>query len=708
MKAIIHIGLPKTGTKTIQRFLDKNREVLKSRNISIPPNTYDTTGAQHRELYAVAHIPSMWAASPFASFHKLYICYDLIKKDWNFPRDQNKLWEEYWIKIMPYCRENDLVVFSYESLSVLTGVEVMKLKELLNSVFDDISVVLYLRRQPEYLASYHNTMISFTGLSGTIWDSLNLPDEYSHLAYHKIVDRWSVFGKDKIKIRIFDKQEFYDNDLLSDFAHTIGFDMTGLESVENVNVSINSAETEFLRLLNAHIPKMLEPWTPNPDRQKLESVFCREKERENRGKGEKAYHFNRNEAQRILDQFREGNDWIAREYLGREKLFSEDVSMYPEEVDSPHGLTLEKCAEITAHLWKKVQTERLRQSEEFQAELAHHKVLVSPPSSQIVATTGILLPRWLGLFITCFMPKKKNRQRFRAKYVKDKNLKSKISSGIQTREKRPMIFLKKWRNKIFPTFRLKEIEKKLTSICQTLDTETGTTVLKEIERKLTIISQKWEPMEWRSREFHPKYMRHKEASEQTLKYISENGQNALLLPSREQIFDMIFQCYFSDTIDQLFLEFGVFNGASINYYSRHSPYLKYYGFDSFEGLPADWGGHGLPAHSFDLQGNMPAVNSNVTLIKGWFDKTLPLFLQEHLEKVAFIHVDCDIYESAQCVLSLLKDRIIPGTIIVFDEYFNYPNWQNHEYKAFQEFLADTGLKYKYLAFSYNQAAVIIE
>ena len=44
-------------------------------------------------------------------------------------------------------------------------------------------------------------------------------------------------------------------------------------------------------------------------------------------------------------------------------------------------------------------------------------------------------------------------------------------------------------------------------------------------------------------------------------------------------------------------------------------------------------------------------------------------------------------------------------MIVFDEYFNYPNWRNHEYKAWQEFVSEAGLDYEYLAFAHNQVVV---
>jgi hypothetical protein len=73
-----------------------------------------------------------------------------------------------------------------------------------------------------------------------------------------------------------------------------------------------------------------------------------------------------------------------------------------------------------------------------------------------------------------------------------------------------------------------------------------------------------------------------------------------------------------------------------------------------------------------------------------------------------LHIDCDTYESTKYVLDTLKGKIIPKTYILFDEYLGYPNWEIGEYKAFQEFIADTGLKYRYVAFCFKQVLLIIE
>jgi len=145
-----------------------------------------------------------------------------------------------------------------------------------------------------------------------------------------------------------------------------------------------------------------------------------------------------------------------------------------------------------------------------------------------------------------------------------------------------------------------------------------------------------------------------------------------------------------------YLEFGVYKGDSINFIASTLPDKIIYGFDSFEGLPEDWR-YDLQKGGFDMNGNLPQVNANVRLIKGWFNETLPEFVKAHPEQCAFIHIDCDLYSSTKTVLDTLKNQIGAGTVIAFDEYFNYPGWQEGEYKAFMEFIACNGLEFEYIA-----------
>jgi len=69
-----------------------------------------------------------------------------------------------------------------------------------------------------------------------------------------------------------------------------------------------------------------------------------------------------------------------------------------------------------------------------------------------------------------------------------------------------------------------------------------------------------------------------------------------------------------------------------------------------------------------------------------------------MEKAAFLHIDSDLYSSAKTILHWLDERIVENTVILFDEYFNFPFWQHHEFKAFQEFVQKNNVRYEYLCY----------
>ena len=172
-------------------------------------------------------------------------------------------------------------------------------------------------------------------------------------------------------------------------------------------------------------------------------------------------------------------------------------------------------------------------------------------------------------------------------------------------------------------------------------------------------------------------------------------------------FEMLQHIFCSEGLNDtgLLLEFGVYTGNSINFISEYHPTRPVYGFDSFEGLPENWTVD--PKGMYSLGGELPAVRSNVHLIKGWFDETLPPFIGEHPEACSFIHIDCDLYSSTKTVLDLLSDRIVPGTVIVFDEFFNYPGWQQHEYRAFMEFTELHRVRFQFIGYCRNGPHVAV-
>ena len=113
----------------------------------------------------------------------------------------------------------------------------------------------------------------------------------------------------------------------------------------------------------------------------------------------------------------------------------------------------------------------------------------------------------------------------------------------------------------------------------------------------------------------------------------------------------------------LVLEFGVATGHSINYIASQLDTSRLvHGFDSFEGLPERWR-EGYEAGFFNRNGEMPEVSESVRLYKGWFEQTLPAFLEGQRGRagaelrIAFVHMDCDIYSSTKCVLDCLAPHL---------------------------------------------------
>jgi hypothetical protein len=140
----------------------------------------------------------------------------------------------------------------------------------------------------------------------------------------------------------------------------------------------------------------------------------------------------------------------------------------------------------------------------------------------------------------------------------------------------------------------------------------------------------------------------------------------------------------------LYLEFGVYEGYTLRRWAKllTNPASSLHGFDSFEGLPENWD-ELRPKGTFDVKGMIPQYDDpRVSLHQGWFEDTLPRFVPPEHERLV-IHIDADLYASAKFVLDSLRESVVPGTIIIFDEFCD----RLHEMKAFDEFLRATGMSF---------------
>lgn len=143
----------------------------------------------------------------------------------------------------------------------------------------------------------------------------------------------------------------------------------------------------------------------------------------------------------------------------------------------------------------------------------------------------------------------------------------------------------------------------------------------------------------------------------------------------------------------LVLECGVYFGRSIRNLARRLDGTTIHGFDSFEGLPEAWSER-EPAGSYSTAGHMPEVPGNVVLHRGWFERTLPEFFAREAAPIRLLHIDCDLYSSTRTVLDAARERMVPGSLLVFDDFIGFPGSAAHEFRAFMEFAERHGLRWQ--------------
>ena len=148
-----------------------------------------------------------------------------------------------------------------------------------------------------------------------------------------------------------------------------------------------------------------------------------------------------------------------------------------------------------------------------------------------------------------------------------------------------------------------------------------------------------------------------------------------------------------------------------------------HGFDSFRGLPEDWDNgqqNKFDQGKFDLGGVPPSlkevreclgfpdedIEDNVVLHSGWFEDTVRGFFDQHPHPIAYCHADADLYSSTITFLEEMCRRqlLIKGSVITFDEYANYPGWQQGEYLAWAEMVEKYQISFRYICYHAPSAA----
>ena len=203
-----------------------------------------------------------------------------------------------------------------------------------------------------------------------------------------------------------------------------------------------------------------------------------------------------------------------------------------------------------------------------------------------------------------------------------------------------------------------------------------------------------------------------ESRKESMQFFKDRMEKALLFETVADTWQTVMRLVLQEPAFQekpgLFLEFGVHEGVSTNFFAQLlAPRgIRLTGFDAFKGLEEEWTGSRFSPGDFDRNGQPPPVNPNVDLQIGWVQDTLPGFLAANMGLPCyFAHLDFDTYTPTAFALKQIKPRLVKGSILLFDELYGYPGWRDHEYKALMEVLDESS--YEYIVFGPQQVAIRI-
>jgi len=156
-----------------------------------------------------------------------------------------------------------------------------------------------------------------------------------------------------------------------------------------------------------------------------------------------------------------------------------------------------------------------------------------------------------------------------------------------------------------------------------------------------------------------------------------------------------------------FLELGVWKGESLTFWTTLNPHpeSRFFGFDSFEGLPETWT-DASKLGAFSTLGQVPRLNDHrVRCIKGLFQSSLRPFLKSFTPRNRLIvHIDSDLYSSALFVLTTFDELLISDSVVMFDEFYDLRN----EFDAWCDYSKAFYRKANGLAFTPDYAQVALK
>jgi len=311
-RCILHIGTEKTGSSSIQAFLNKNRKALLKDGILYPETSI--AGSQW-EFVALTH-PHPWKTDVGQSLN----IHDVESRE-NF---RTLFLENLKRQAAQFPQAKTLLVSSEHFHSRLDEAPIRRLKAILDELVENFEIIVYFRRQDKLAISHFTTQIK-SGFLGTDMNLTYIPVNDRYYNFDKLVTQWSnVFGFDAIKAGLYKKLSATENGLLNDFCTKCDINLSDKVHPKWYNRSLSAAGLKFIQSVN-YIYKNQEGILSAGDRQSLINWLSEQNEG-------RFYPISKSEAETFYAKFIESNENLRTRLFPNEPapLFEEDFSHYPE------------------------------------------------------------------------------------------------------------------------------------------------------------------------------------------------------------------------------------------------------------------------------------------------------------------------------------------------------------------------------------------
>ena len=313
---ILHIGTIKTGTTSIQHFLNINRRLLSSNGFYYP----NSIGSHNHQKLAFACMDDH-KTNQYLEIHKLT---ERHKRDsW-----KEEILQNFDTELGSLGKNIGSVIISSEHFIFhLTNEDELKeLYNLLKKRFSQIKVIVYLRRQDMLMISHYSTICKAGKVKTEILSHRKkVPSTFN---YNNLLRKWSsVFGKLNIQVEIYDPETFVDNNVIYNFIQQCGLpDDLKYKFPVRANESLSATTQDVIQLFNKKYEKHLQG-----NAEVLKSIRDKLIDSINSKYPGRGKLPTQHEAKEFYSRFVKSNNKVANKWFGRDNLFPDDFSMYPEQ-----------------------------------------------------------------------------------------------------------------------------------------------------------------------------------------------------------------------------------------------------------------------------------------------------------------------------------------------------------------------------------------